>query len=203
MKTTERNLIQKIKRKNPQAMDFFVDEYGRLLYKVIYKVLSVFNDKGIIDECMNDVLLNIWENIDKYHGKDNIELEGEETRFKNWICVIARYKSIDYYKRLINQKEMIHIDQYSIISDFSIEEDMILKEEKEELYNYIDNMNDTDKKIFIMRYYLEQPIEDIATALKLSKSSVYTRLSRGRKQLKDKYKNSKEVYMDEGYIRAF
>ncbi|MEW9096701.1 MAG: sigma-70 family RNA polymerase sigma factor [Clostridiaceae bacterium] len=203
MKATKRNLIQKIKRKNPQAMDFFVDEYGRLLYKVIYKVLSLFNDKGIIDECMNDVLLNIWENIDKYSGEDNIELEGEERRFKNWICVIARYKSIDYYRKLISEKEKVHIEQCSITSDFSIEEDIILKEEKEELYNYINSMNDIDKKIFIMRYYLEQSVEDIAKDLNLSISSVYTRLSRGRNQLRDRYKNSREVYMDEGYIRAF
>ncbi|MBU5486260.1 sigma-70 family RNA polymerase sigma factor [Clostridium sp. MSJ-11] len=203
MKTTKQNLIKKIKRKNPQAMDFLVDKYGRLLYKVIYKVLSVFNDEGIIDECMNDVLLNIWANIDKYSGEDNIELEGEEVRFKNWICVIARYKSIDYYRKLINEKEKVHIEQCSIISDFSIEEDIILKEEKEELYDYINNMNDIDKKIFIMRYYLEQSVEDIAKDLNLSISSVYTRLSRGRNHLRDRYKNSKEVYMDEGYIRAF
>lgn len=64
-------------------------------------------------------------------------------------------------------------------------------------------MNDIDKKIFIMRYYLEQSVEDIAKDLNLSISSVYTRLSRGRNQLRDRYKNSKEVYMEEGYIRAF
>ena len=203
MGVTENNFIKKIKLKNPQAMDFLVDKYGRLLYTVIYKTLGKFNDNGILEECMNDVLINIWENIDKYSGENNINLEGEERKFKNWICVIARYKSIDYYRKLANEKHVIHFEECSEVSDFSIEESLILKEQKEELYNHINEMDDIDRKIFIMRYYLEQSIEDIADSLKLSKSSIYTRLSRGRSQLKRKYKESKEVYNDERHIRAF
>lgn len=203
MGITEKNFIHKIKVKDPQAMDFLVNKYGRLLYTVIYKTLGNFNDKGILEECMNDVLLNIWENIEKYSGEYNIKLEGEERKFKNWICVIARYKSIDYYRKLVNEKRVLQFEECNEVSDFSIEESLILKEQKEELYNDINKMNDTDKKIFIMRYYLEQSIEDIAVSLKLSKSSVYTRLSRGRSQLKSKYKECKEVYSDEKCIRAF
>ena len=42
-----------------------------------------------------------------------------------------------------------------------------------------------DREIFIRRYYFEEDIKTIAMNLKKSEDYVYTRLSRGRKRIKE------------------
>lgn len=55
-------------------------------------MLIKFNDDGIIEECINDVFVSVWNNSSKFKGnKDN---------FRNWIGAIARFKAIDYYRNI-------------------------------------------------------------------------------------------------------
>ena len=76
---------------------YVIDEYGGLIKAVIRKNMSCL--KEYQEECMNDVLLSIWENIASYHPEKN--------SFKNWIAAIAKYKSIDYI--LISRKNYTHV----------------------------------------------------------------------------------------------
>jgi RNA polymerase sigma-70 factor (ECF subfamily) len=187
MKISKDNLLPQLKSKNPKALDLLVDVYGNLLYKVIYNVIGSYGDTGIVEECLNDVLLNIWNNIHKFSG--------EESKFPKWICVIAKYKAIDYQRKLSKVKKMTDIDDCVLISDLSVEEELINEENSTELLKYIGLMESLDKKIFIMRYFLDESINNIAKSLNLARGSVDSRLSRGRRFLKLKLQaNSKEEY---------
>lgn len=194
MKITESNLAKQLKRKNTNALDYLVDNYSNLLYKVIYNVLSSFNDKNAIEECLNDVLLNIWNNSKMFTGKPE--------KFVHWICVIAKYKAIDYQRKLSRSKDIVDIDKCIIISDLSTEDKVLAKENQDELLHHINQMDDINRKIFIMRFYLEESINGIATKLGLSRSAVDTRLSRGKTLLKQKLQSSqKEENINEKYLQ--
>ncbi|WP_238904331.1 sigma-70 family RNA polymerase sigma factor [Clostridium sp. YIM B02506] len=187
MKISKDNLLPQLKSKNPKALDLLVDVYGSLLYKVIYNVIGSYGDTEIVEECLNDVLLNIWNNINKFSG--------EESKFPKWICVIAKYKAIDYQRKLSKAKKTTDIDDCVLISDLSVEEELISEENSTELLKYIDLMEPLDKKIFITRYFLDESINNIAKSLNLARGSVDSRLSRGRRFLKLKLQaNSKEEY---------
>lgn len=195
MKITETNLVEHLKRKNTKALDYLVDTYSNLLYKVIYNVLGNYGDRGFVEECLNDVLLSIWNNSSMFSGSPE--------KFVHWICVIAKYKAIDYQRKIAKSKETIDISDCVIISDLTTEDKILANENQKELIECINQMDDLDKRIFMMRFYLEESISDIAAKLKVSRNVVDTRLSRGKKLLKQKLQSLQKEENDNGkYIQA-
>ncbi|KMT21945.1 sigma-70 family RNA polymerase sigma factor [Clostridium cylindrosporum] len=194
MKITETNLAKQLQNRNLKALDFLVDTYSNLLYKVIYKVLGSYDEKEIIEECLNDVLLAIWDNSNMFSGKPE--------KFIHWICVIAKYKAIDYQRKISKNKEVININDCVIASDFTTEDKILINENRKEILAYINEMNEIDRKIFLMRFYLEESINGIAVKLSVSRNVVDTRLSRGKKLLKQKLLSSqREETINEQYIQ--
>lgn len=195
MKITETNLVEQLKNNNTKALDYLVDTYGNLLYKSIYNVLNNYGDKGLIEECLNDVLLSIWNNSNMFSGKPE--------KFVHWICVIAKYKAIDYQRKLMRNKETVDINDCAIASDLTTEDKVLANEDRKELIRYVNQMEGLDKRIFIMRFYLEESINEIAEKLGVSRNVVDTRLFRGKKLLKEKLNPvQKEEYDNGKYIQT-
>jgi RNA polymerase sigma-70 factor, ECF subfamily len=195
VKITETNLAEQLKHKNTKALDYLVDTYSNLLYKVIYNILGNYGEKGLIEECLNDVLLSIWNNSSMFLGRPE--------KFVHWICVIAKYKAIDYQRKLTKNKETVDINDCIIVSGLTTEDKVLANENKKELFEYINKMKDLDKKIFIMRFYLGEDINEIAGKLGVSRNVVDTRLSRGKKLLKQKLQTrQKEENSNGKYIQA-
>jgi len=178
VKITDENLINHLQKKNVNALDYLVDIYSNLLYKIIYNVLSAYGEKGFIEECLNDVLLSIWNNINMFSGN--------QKKFINWICAIAKYKAIDYQRKLLKDKDTINIEDCIIISDSITESKVFSDESRSQLLEHINELEEMDRKIFIMRYFLDESINEIANKLGVSRNVIDTRLSRGRKTLKQK-----------------
>lgn len=86
---TRNNYISKLKRHNEKALEFVVQEYGGQVKAAVYKNLSGMPEE--IEECMDDVFLDVWNNIDRFD-----ESKGS---FRSWITAIARFRSIDYLRR--------------------------------------------------------------------------------------------------------
>ena len=69
MKITEKNYIQQLQLHNEEALIYVLDMYGGLLKAVIRKHLFTMPHKQ--EECMNDVLLSIWEHAASFDDKKN------------------------------------------------------------------------------------------------------------------------------------
>ena len=75
MEITKDNFIDELKKKNEKALEFVIDNYSYILMGIINKNLFYFEDRK--EECLNDCLLAIWENIDSY--------DCENAKFTSWI----------------------------------------------------------------------------------------------------------------------
>lgn len=91
MNVTEDSVVQHIKNKNERAIPFIIAQYGGLLTAIIKRHLNY--QQQDCEECMDDVLLAIWNNIHCFNPDKNT--------FKQWIAAIAKYKAIDYQRRQI------------------------------------------------------------------------------------------------------
>lgn len=178
MKINETNLAKQLKKKNTKALDFLIDNYSNLLYKVIYNILSSYNDKNAIDECLNDVFFSIWDHSNMFTGKPD--------KFVHWICTIAKYKAIDYQRKLQRNKETLNINSYEIKYENTPEDIILEYENREILLKCIDEFDHITKNIFLRRFFLDEDIIDIAKALNVTRNVVDTRLSRGKKLLREK-----------------
>ena len=82
----------------------------------------------------------------------------------------------------------IELFENAIISDINIEELIENNEKSKIISDTLSNIRDVDKNIFIMFYYNQRKIKDIAKLLKISESKVKISLYRSRKTIKKKIK---------------
>jgi RNA polymerase sigma factor (sigma-70 family) len=171
LKVTENNVVQHIQNKNEKAIPFIINQYGGLLTAIIKRHLNY--QQQDYEECLDDVLLSIWNNIHSFDCAKN--------SFKQWMAAIAKYKAIDYQRRQIT----IQNQQFSIAD---MNESMFKATQLTEtngVEELLEQLSATERKIF-EKYYLEgTPSSEIAKELNTKESWVYNKLSRGRKKLKN------------------
>jgi len=175
MKIDEHNFIRYLQAGKEDALDYVIDHYLPLIKGIVSKTLGPFSKNDISKECCNDILFSIWKNSKKFNGEVN--------DFKKWVCVIAKYKAIDYYRMEIKKREnsslKIMLDPY----DHTISKTSSL-EDQENILSIISRLKPLDQKIFIMRYLLDFDTEEIACQLQMTKSAIDNRLYHGKKKLK-------------------
>lgn len=170
----EVEIVEGLRKKDMKALHAAIDQYGDLIYKVVNGVLDTSHSKVLVDECVDDILLIIWYNIDSYDEKRG--------KFRNWLISIAKFKAIDF-KRKSNQVYRLQEFQQDIYEERT-GTNQTKEEEEENFYLLIRSLNNEDKKIFIKRYLDEYSVQEIASELGLATDTVYSRLSRGRKKIK-------------------
>ncbi|MRG85937.1 sigma-70 family RNA polymerase sigma factor [Salinibacillus xinjiangensis] len=181
MKANENNFIKRLQSNKEDALDYIVDSYLPLIKGVIAKVLLRTNHESLIDECVNDVFLSIWNHAGQFRGNNAQD-------FQKWICQIAKFKAIDYYRKAVRQPE-ITSDDLEHPSSNNVEDEMIRLENRSELLNFIKELDPTSQKIFVMRYFLGYNLNEIAEQLHMTTSSIRNRLYRGKKKLKKQSKH--------------
>jgi RNA polymerase sigma-70 factor (ECF subfamily) len=174
MKCNETNYIERLKKGKEDALEFIVDNYLGLVKAAVYKVLSPLETYGIIDECINDIFLSVWNNANKFSGKDS--------DFKKWIYKIAKFKAIDYYRKQIKNLDT-SIEDKEICADYTVEDEIIIEEDMNELIKLINILEPIDKDIFAMKFFLGVKSDDIAAKLGLTRAAIDNRIYRGKKKL--------------------
>lgn len=177
MKSNEANFIKRLQRQKEDALEFVVDTYLPIVKGIVYKVLVPLKNEGVIDECINDIFLSIWDNSKKFKG-DSID-------FRKWICTIAKYEAIDYYRKA-SKKVEFSSEHMDLNADLSAEEELILLEDRAELIKIINQLKPVDREIFIMKFFLGLKTEEIAKKLSLTNTAVDNRVYRGKIKLNKK-----------------
>ena len=165
---TRDNYISKLRRHNEKALEFVVREYGGQVKAAVYKNLSGMPEE--IEECMDDVFLDVWNNIDRFD-----ESKGS---FRSWITAIARFRSIDYLRRYSRRCS----EENKLANDNLLE---ILNEEiSDSMEKLLGGLSDEDRDIILRYYWDDQCVDEIAEDYGVSSSSIYSRMSRARSRLK-------------------
>lgn len=175
MKIHENNFISELRDKNEEALYFVIDNYGWIIKSTVKK--SLYNLIGHQEECINDILLAIWDNIDSF--------DEEKNSFKNWVAAISKYKSIDYQRKYLKNLKVENIENTELVSPENLLEKVLEKDVQNNLEKLLEPLRPEDKKIFLMVYLEEKDLDEISEKLSISKSVLYNRLSRGKKKLKN------------------
>lgn len=172
----DKEIINGILNENENALEELKNNYGRLIYGVINKILNNSMEVSEIDECFNDVLLCIWNNIDCYD-----EAKG---KLCNFLISISKYRALDYKRKIQKDNRLIQLNE-NIIGNLIEVDNTQTQVNEESFYELIKGLKDRDKVIFVRRYLLDESIEKISLDLSLSKEMIYKRLSRGRDKIKE------------------
>lgn len=174
MKINEENFLNQLKKKNEKALDYVIDTYGWIIKSVIKKHL--YNLQSVQDECINDVLLGLWNNIDKF--------DENKSEFKNWIAGIAKFKAIDYKRKYLRELDNEKVDDLNITVDDSIHE--LLKNELSlEMQEMMNSLKEKDRELFYKLYVEEIEVDKVSQETGIKRDVIYNRVSRAKKKLRD------------------
>lgn len=179
MKTDQNNYIRRLKDKKEEALEFVMDEYFPLVKGIVTHILLPLERRELAEECISDVFLSVWHNAQKFRGES-------EADFRKWLCAIAKYRAIDFYRREKKRLEIPSSDNESMdmcLPEESAEEQVLFKESTREMEKMLSLFSPTDRRIFIMKFFWGMPSEEISKKLGLTKSAVDNRIYRGKKQL--------------------
>lgn len=171
-----KNFIKSLKKKEKKALDYFVENYSDLIFRVSYGILK---DRGLSEENVNDVILKIWNNANKFNRADD--------KFSVWVIVITKYTAIDCLRREGKHFYKDNIEEINIANNDSLEDRFISSENVSEVKEEIENMGKIDKEIFMKKFFMEQSSKEIGESLGLTEKLVNLRIFRGRKKLKEKF----------------
>ncbi|WP_349393519.1 sigma factor, partial [Clostridium perfringens] len=82
---------------------YVIDSYSDVIFKVAYGVL---NNRQLSEECVNDVLLKIWDNIHHFNK--------DEDKFYPWILAITKYTAIDILRKELRHSNTLEISNLNI-----------------------------------------------------------------------------------------
>lgn len=183
MKIGKYNYIQQLKLHNEDALMYVIDEYGGLLMAVIRKHLFALPEQQ--EECFDDVLLKIWQNISEFDAARNT--------FKNWAAAIAKYRAIDYLRQYRREPVTVNIEDEVVVREDSMLARMIENEISTEVEKMLECLKPSDKELFLKLYVKEQSMEQISRETGMKKEVIYNRLSRGKEKIRRHYNVGKGV----------
>lgn len=184
----DRKMIVLIKNRNEEGLRQLIDQYAGLLKSIINKTLAVLPE--LQEECLNDVLLAIWNNIEQY--------DEMKSSFKNWICVIAKYRAINYLKKYSKTIHNIYWEEEKHEKEYAHEDKHFEKELWEiELEELLEPLNERDKKLFKDYFDSSQSTEFIAKRNNLTQGALYSRISRGKQKIREFFAQKGRLDHDE------
>lgn len=172
--------IKELKKKDPKALDYLVDNYSNLIFKIANGIL---NDRELSKECVNDVILKIWNNSKSFNR--------EENKFNLWVMAISKYTAIDMLRKEKKHYGNEELDSAKITYSHNIEEKIINNEAIEGVRNQINKMSAVDKEIFLKKFFEEKSSKEVAEELGVTEKFINLRIFRGRKKLKEGFSNER------------
>jgi len=156
-----------------QAFSVIMYRYNVRLYKIVQSRVRMEDDtKDIVQE----IFISLWNNRHQIQSADT---------FFPYLSKSAFYAVIDW--QLLNKKNM---SRYQLLlekdepSVFTVENQVMANELRQELMAEVDKMPDTTRTVFRMSRIDQKSVKEIASVLDLSEQTVKNNISIALKQLR-------------------
>lgn len=185
MKANEDNFIDLIKQRREEGLVYVIRTFGGLIRSIVQKRLFAAPDR--VEECMNDVFLGIWRNIDCF--------DGSRGSFVNWAAGVARLEAIDALRRIQRERRAVSLEEME--AEIPKEDEALRKLTEQEFSKETEEilrcLSPKDQELFRRIFLMEEEPEEAGKALGLSRDNVYVRIFRGKKKIRSKFGERKRA----------
>jgi RNA polymerase sigma-70 factor, ECF subfamily len=167
-------LVQEVLKGNIDSFSIIVNKYEITILKFIYNILK---DKEASEDIAQEVFITVYNKLYTFN---------KDYKFSNWLFQIARNKCIDYIRKYKRVYEA-NVENLSVAStEISPEESLAYTETKMNVEKFVNNLNEVDKHILILKYSDDcKTFRDVAEILSMSESSVKRRYYKSRERFKE------------------
>src|SRR5579872_7435746 len=81
------DIVERLQRRDPQALAELYDRYGRLAYSLI---LRVVRDTGVAEDLVQETFLRVWNRVQGF--------DAHKGSIGPWLLAVARNRAIDYLR---------------------------------------------------------------------------------------------------------
>lgn len=175
---TDNEIIELYWNRNEAAITATADTYGNYCYSIAYNIL--YNNEDA-EECVNDTWMNAWKSIPP----------NRPNRLSTYLGRITRNLSLNRYKLLTTQKRgkgqvALALSELEECVPSQTDLDQITDEMVliSSIEAFLFAQPQTERNIFVGRYWYLYSIRDLARAYRMSESKVASLLYRMRMKLK-------------------
>ncbi len=171
---SDEQIVVKVRSENKELYSEIIQRYQGKLSHYLRKFI---HDRDELEDVLQAVFIKTYENL---YGFD------EQRKFSSWIYRIAHNEAVN------------HIKKYSRISVSVDELEPLLKDEKVDLPQGVDNellrqrveeglshMKDKYREALILCFFEQRSYEEMSEILRVPINTVGTLISRGKKQLQE------------------
>ena len=168
----EEEIVRLLRERREEGMQALLTSFGPLLR---YLIAPILPEPAEQEECLNLVLLRVWEKIDRYDsGKGS---------FRTWLTVIARNSAVDQARK--NRRETVWLPEEYPDPGKNPEDEILARERRQKVRECIASLSAGDRELVFRRYYYQQSLDQIAAEMRLSVRGAEGRLYRIRRRLKE------------------
>lgn len=171
------NIINMFFERNEGAIKETSAKYGSLIRFIAFNITG---DESETEECENDTYLKLWNSIPPERPQYFRAYIG--TLVRN--CALSIYRKNSASKRNCGMTVLLDELEECIPSSFNTEEEYFGKALSEILNNWLKNLSEENRVVFIKRYWYGCSVKDIAEKASCSPSKISSLLFSLRKQLK-------------------
>lgn len=163
--------------RSEKAISETANKYGGYCYSIANNILSSKEDS---EESVNDTYLAAWNNMPPRHPSILATFLGKITRYIS----LDRWKSRSAYKRGGGEVTLAldELDEF-LSSGESTEEVLEKKELIRSINRFLDNLPETERNLFVCRYWYLDPVQQIADRYGFTISKTASMLRRTREKL--------------------
>ena len=168
----DQDIIDLFFARDERAIAETARQYGRACMQVSMNILQSRSDA---EECVNDTYLKTWNAIPPTRPDSLCA----------FVCRIARNLSLNRLRDLRREKRArdmtLPLDELENCIPSSMED---ASELADLLNGFLAELEESDRAIFMGRYWFSYPVEELAEAVKLAPKTVYKRLCKTRERLR-------------------
>ncbi len=157
-----------------QDIENIYKEYAKTVYKYIF---CLTGNKELSEEIVQETFVVAIKNIDKFKG---------DCKVSTWLCQIAKYI---WYKILKKEKkeEKISFETVEdvVVSDMLLEEKVLEKQEKIEVFKKIQTLDEQTRTVMYLRILGNLEYNEIAEIMNKTPSWARVVFFRGKQKLKE------------------
>lgn len=142
--TDEGALIERLQRRDPQALAELYDLYGKMAYSL---VLRVVRDQAIAEDLVQETFLRVWNRV---HSIDSAK-----GSLGPWLLAIARNRAIDYLRSSAGrERRAVELDEADHASLYrKMENEILISDQARRVRAALDKLAPNYRTVMELAYF--------------------------------------------------
>ena len=141
----DRELVVRLRRREPAVMGDLYDRYGKLAYSLIYRIVR---DVGVAEDLVQETFLRVWNRSQGF--------DAERGALGPWLLAVARNRAIDYLrssggKMARGALELEYAEHPTVFVNF--EADVLSQDRARRVRGALERLNENQRHVIELAYF--------------------------------------------------